>query len=146
MHFSILRGGSRRSLAGAKQDLKCTCVPLAPGNPIVSSCSQWELCNLDLIEAPGIVSENERYTSELLRQNFIRLSAAFRPMLLSGGYPEEVVDQWIAKTHEELHTEQLHLYCKVCFVFSVHHCTAGSRSCCSGSPHTVSNLGRLCRK
>lgn len=59
------------------------------------------------------VPPTERYPSELLRQNFFRLASSYRPMLLSHGFHEDVVDRWIAKTREEIYTMKLHMYSRV---------------------------------
>lgn len=57
----------------------------------------------------GPVNERDRIAAELLRQNFYRICASWRPALL-GHYPAETVDEWIAKAQDELVTMKVHTY------------------------------------
>lgn len=50
------------------------------------------------------VSERDRFASELLRQNFFRICASWRPAVLKFGHPVEVVDEWVAKAQNEIVT------------------------------------------
>lgn len=55
------------------------------------------------------VNERERYASELTRQNFFRLVTSWRPALLINGFPEESVDEWIAKARDEIVNRKTHI-------------------------------------
>lgn len=59
------------------------------------------------------MSDNERRTSELLREDFLRLCASFRPALLIGGHSEESVDALLQNAQDELRAGQAHHYIQV---------------------------------
>ncbi|KAG8958190.1 hypothetical protein FRC03_009372 [Tulasnella sp. 419] len=45
---------------------------------------------------------DHQYAAELLRYNFIQIFKSFKPLLISRGYPEAIVDRWRIETVKEL--------------------------------------------
>lgn len=66
-------------------------------------------CHLTSLHLP-LVNEKERYVSELMRQNILKVVSSWRPALLINGFPEESVDQWIAKAQDEILNRKTHIY------------------------------------
>lgn len=64
------------------------------------------------------VSGRDRFASEAVRQNFLRIVGAWRPALLTHGYAEDTVDEWIAKARDEIVNMKPHIYVGVSTVLS----------------------------
>ena len=59
------------------------------------------------------VTDKQRFISELMRQDILKVASSFRPLLLAHGYFPETVDRWIYKTQDELLNLKVHMYIKV---------------------------------
>lgn len=67
----------------------------------------------------SLVNGRDRFAAELTRQNFIRLGASWRPALLVNGFPEEEVDDWVAKAQDEIVNMKARTYVGVSFYPSI---------------------------
>lgn len=76
-----------------------------------------------------LVSERERYVSELMRQNILRVVSSWRPALLINGFPEESVDQWISKAQDEIVNRKSHIYVGVSSIDSLVFCDRSNVPC-----------------
>lgn len=56
------------------------------------------------------VSDSERRASELLRQNVYKVCSSWRPGFLNAGYPPDQIDDWIAKSQNEVAHTKVHTY------------------------------------
>lgn len=67
-----------------------------------------------IVGLPRTVSDKDRLTSEMMRQNFLRMVRSVRPLLLSFGYFEETVDKWSAGAIDEIENMKNKYYVRVC--------------------------------
>lgn len=56
------------------------------------------------------MTDKDRHIATLMNHDIIRLLASTRPSLLSYGYPEQVVDNWIEKAEDELRHMRKKMY------------------------------------
>ncbi|KAG8945382.1 hypothetical protein FRC04_000832 [Tulasnella sp. 424] len=59
------------------------------------------------------MTESEKQTGELMRQNMLRLHTASRFSLHAYGIPEETVNAWVEVARDELVNLRKHIYCHV---------------------------------
>ncbi len=86
-------------------------IPIGPWEENSKSSFWFSLKRL--LTVCAIVSEKDRYISELMRQDAMRLSTAVRPLLISHGYFAQTVDSWAAKVKDELSNMKIRTYVKV---------------------------------
>lgn len=55
-------------------------------------------------------SPRDQYVAELMRQNYFKVCASWRPAILNGGFPEADVDEWIAKARAEISKLEVNSY------------------------------------
>lgn len=60
------------------------------------------------------MTDKDRLTSEMMRQNFLRMVQSVRPLLLSFGYFEETVEKWSAGAIDEIENMKNKYYVRVC--------------------------------
>ncbi|KAG9048510.1 hypothetical protein FS837_012700 [Tulasnella sp. UAMH 9824] len=65
------------------------------------------------------MSDKDRLTSEMMRQNFLRMVRSVRPLLLSFGYFEETVDKWSAGAIDEIENMKNKYYVRWLFTWAV---------------------------
>lgn len=59
------------------------------------------------------VTEYDKQTAELMKQDMIRLQRVSEPVLQAYGIPEETVKAWVDGGRDELVNLRKHLYCQV---------------------------------
>ncbi|KAG9029523.1 hypothetical protein FRB95_005244 [Tulasnella sp. JGI-2019a] len=94
----------------------------------VKKMACWEECggdNVRLPIGPWGQDEHERLVGEKMRDVVLALSQAIRPVLLSEGHASNVVDDWIAKSLDELRSQERELYINFHFVWAI---KAGKRA------------------
>ena len=62
-----------------------------------------------------LVTADDREAAELLQTNFTMLCISIRPILLSIGHSEEVIDDWTAKAHAQIKAMKPRTYVGVGF-------------------------------
>lgn len=88
--------------------------------PYVASIQPLLVRNPFILTIAVLVSGRERFAAEAVRKNFFKIVGAWRPALLTHGYPEDVVDNWIAKAQEEMISMKPHIYVGVSRLPLVH--------------------------
>lgn len=59
------------------------------------------------------VNKRDHLTAELMQEDFLRMGATCRPLLLMSGLFEETVDRWIRMQEEEVRDMKAKMYVKV---------------------------------
>lgn len=112
--------------ATAKQDF---CIPMGSWKESSTYTFLLHSRNCEVVNAVLVrclvVPDAERYSCELLRQNFFRLVSSHRPLLIAFGHEAENVDQWIAQSRDEIYLTRLRTYIRVSALASS---SLGSRS------------------
>lgn len=67
------------------------------------------------------MTEHDKQTAELMKQDMIRLQTVSKPALQAYGIPEETVKRWLDGGRDELVNLRKHLYCHWLFTWAVKH-------------------------
>ncbi|KAG8902392.1 hypothetical protein FRC01_009595 [Tulasnella sp. 417] len=67
------------------------------------------------------MTEHDKQTAELMRQDMIRLQNALVPGIRAYGIPEETVQRWLGGARDELVNMRKHIYCHWLFTWAVKH-------------------------
>ncbi|KAG9048514.1 hypothetical protein FS837_012704 [Tulasnella sp. UAMH 9824] len=86
--------------------------------------SLWEDIGLKIVDVPigpweDDISEKDKQTSELMRQDLLRLIQSVRPLLLSYGWFNETVEKWSAGASEEIKLLKNRYYVRWFFTWAI---------------------------
>ncbi|KAG8895596.1 hypothetical protein FRB99_000433 [Tulasnella sp. 403] len=96
---------------GGSEDASLTYKEMLSANPNFKTDSVMvRSLHIPVSPWPEKMSDHDFRICELMRRNLIKLAEAYKPMLLSEGIAQEVVDKWVRKSEQELNTLRARLY------------------------------------